>query len=113
MPAYGALGAAIAAAATLILQSVLLQLALRPKVGIPLIDREAVRVFAIIIVAVAALTAVQALTPFGWWTIAAVAAASLAVVILNRDALRIESYFPEVGGVLDRLPGFLRGRRRP
>jgi hypothetical protein len=49
----------------------------------------------------------------GWWTIAAVAAASLAVVILNRDALRIESYFPEVVGVLDRLPGFLCGRRLP
>ena len=113
VPAYGALGAAIAAASTLILQSVLLQLALRPKVGIPLIDREAVRVFAIIIVAVAALIAVQALTTFGWWTIVAVGAASLAVVILNRDALRIESYFPEVGGVLDRLPGFLRGRRLP
>ena len=114
VPAYGALGAAIAAASTLISQSVLLQLALRPKVGIPLVDREAVRVFAIIIVAVAALTAVQALTAFGWWTIAAVGAASLGVVILNRDALRNSSPdFPEVGGVLERLPGFLRGRRLP
>ena len=109
IPIAGALGAAVAAAFTLIAQVMLMQLALKPQVGIPLLDREAARVFAIIALATLALVVVVTTTPFGWWTVAAAALASLAVLFLCRDALRIETLFPEVGSVLDRVP-WLRAR---
>jgi O-antigen/teichoic acid export membrane protein len=109
VPIAGALGAAVAAALTLILQVMLMQLAMRPQVGIPLLDREAIRVFAIIAVATVALLAVGVAAPFGWWTVVAVGIASVAVLVLCRDALRIETLFPEIGAVLDRLP-WLRAR---
>ena len=111
VPIAGALGAAVAAALTLILQVMLMQLALRPQVGIPLIHRDAIRVFAIMAVATLALLVVQSVAPFGWWTILAVGVASLAVVFLCRDALHIETLFPELGVVLDRVP-WLRPARR-
>ena len=104
VPIAGALGAAVAAAMTLILQVMLMQLAMPLQAGISLIDREAIRVFAIIATATAALIGVQVLTPFGWWTVVAAGVASLAVVVLCRDALRIQTLFPELGVVLDRLP---------
>jgi hypothetical protein len=87
----------------------LMQLAMRPQVGIPLLDREAIRVFAIIALATVALLAVGVAAPFGWWTVVAVGIASVAVLVLCRDALRIETLFPEIGAVLDRLP-WLRAR---
>jgi O-antigen/teichoic acid export membrane protein len=111
IPIAGALGAAVAASLTLIAQVMLMQLALKPKVGIPWFDREATRVFAIIALATLALVVVVTTTTFGWWTIAAAALASVAVLVLCRDALRIEELFPEVGVVLDRLP-WLRAARR-
>ncbi len=109
VPIAGALGAAVAAALTLILQVMLMQLAMPLQAGISLVDREAIRVFAIIATATAALIGVQVLTPFGWWTVVAAGVASLAVVVLCRDALRIQTLFPELGVVLDRLP-WLRAR---
>jgi O-antigen/teichoic acid export membrane protein len=111
IPIGGALGAAISAALTLIIQGLLLQLALRQEVGISFIDREAVRVFGIVIVASVGLVVVQAATPFGWWTVAAAALASIAVVVLCRDALRIDTLFPEVGVIIDRLSRVLALRR--
>jgi O-antigen/teichoic acid export membrane protein len=111
IPASGALGAAISAALTLILQSALLQVAMRQEVGVPLIHREAVRVFGIVTLATAGLVLIQAVTPFGWWTVAAVGLASVAVLVLCRDALRIETLFPEVGVILDRLNKAIAPRR--
>ncbi len=111
VPLAGALGAAVAAAGTLIVQVLLLHLAMGPKVGIPLIDREAVRVFAIILIATIDLIVVQAVLPFGWWTVAVAAVTSAIVVFLCREALRIDTLFPEVGQALDRVRGMIA--RRP
>jgi O-antigen/teichoic acid export membrane protein len=112
IPVAGALGAAIASALTLILQSAILQITMRRQVGIELVDREAIRVFSIVAVAALALVLIQALMPFGWWTVLAAVIASLAVLYLCRDALRIEALFPEVGQVVDRLTRIV-GARRP
>jgi O-antigen/teichoic acid export membrane protein len=112
IPLAGALGAAVAAALTLILQSAMLQVAMHRQVGIDLIDREAVRVFSIVGIAALALVVIQAVTPFGWWTVLAAAFASLAVLALCRDALRIDALFPEIGEVVDRVFGRFR-RARP
>jgi O-antigen/teichoic acid export membrane protein len=111
IPIAGALGAATAAALTLIIQSLALQVALRRMLGIPLIDREALRVFAIEGVVIAVLLAIQAVAPFGWWTVVAVGFASLAVLVLCRDALRIRTLFPEVGVLMDRLSTIASARR--
>ena len=112
VPLAGALGAAVAAAGTLIVQVLLLHLAMGPKVGIPLIHRGAVRVFAIILIATIDLIVVQAVLPFGWWTVAVAAVTSAIVVFLCREALRIDTPFPEVGQALDRVRGMIaRGRR--
>jgi len=110
IPLAGALGAAVSASLTLILQSAMLQAAMRRQVGIQLIDREAIRVFSIVVLAALALVVVQLLVPFGWWTVLAAALASLAVLVLCREALRMDALFPEVGALMGRLTGLL-GRR--
>ena len=94
IPFAGALGAAIAASLTLIIQNVMLQIALWRMVGIPLVDPEALRVFGIEAAATLVLVAIQAVVPFGWWTIVAAGAVSLAVLYLCRDALRVDELFP-------------------
>ena len=103
IPLAGALGAAVSAALTLIIQSLMLQVTMRRQVGIELLDREAIRVFSIVGIAALVLVAIQAATPFGWWTVVAAAVASLAVLVLCRDALRIDTLFPEIGAVIDRV----------
>lgn len=112
IPLAGALGAAVASSLTIILQSAALQIAMRRQVGIELVDREAIRVFLIVGAAALALVILQLLTPFGWWTVAAAVLASLAVLVLCRDALRIDTLFPEVGNAIDRVAGRFR-RPRP
>jgi O-antigen/teichoic acid export membrane protein len=111
IPLAGAFGAAVSAALTVILQSVMLQVAMRRQVGIELFDREAIRVFSVVLVAALALVAVQAVMPFGWWTVLAAALASLAVLVLCRDALRIDELFPEVGLIMDRVTRIVAGLR--
>ena len=103
IPIAGALGAAAAASLTLIIQNVMLQIALWRMVGIPLVHPEAVRVFAIEGAATVVLVAIQAIVPFGWWTIVAAGVVSLAVLYLCRDALRVDELFPEIGAVIGRL----------
>jgi O-antigen/teichoic acid export membrane protein len=110
IPIWGALGAATSASLTLIIQSALLQVAMRQKIAIPLIDREAVRVFAIVAAAALALVVVQAVTPLGWWTVVAPGLASVVVLILCRDALRIDALFPEIGAIVARVGGLLSRR---
>ena len=111
IPIAGALGAAMAAALTLILQSVSLQIALWRMVGIPLVHPEALRVFAIEGAAIAVLVAIQAVVPFGPWTIVAAGFVSLAVLVLCRDALRVDELFPEVGAIFARVSGLVARRR--
>ncbi len=111
IPFAGALGAAIAASLTLIIQNVMLQIALWRMVGIPLVHPEALRVFGIEAAATLVLVAIQAVVPFGWWTIVAAGLVSLAVLYLCRDALRVDELFPEVGAIIGRLRGLVS--RRP
>ena len=110
IPPAGAIGAAISSSLTLVVQSAMLQIALRRRVGIELVDRDAIRVFSIVGVAALALVALQILTPFGWWTVAAAGLASLAVALLCRDALRVDTVFPEIGAVVERVSGLLDRR---
>ena len=80
-------------------------------VGIPLVHPEALRVFAIEGAAIAVLVAIQAVVPFGPWTIVAAGLVSLAVLVLCRDALRVDELFPEVSAIFARLSGLVARRR--
>ena len=105
IPPYGALGAAVAATGTLLVQNVLLQLALHREVGISLIHREAVRVYAIIAIAAGSLLAIESYWSLGLWTLGLVAIASGIVLYAARDAMQIGSVFPGVPDRISRLPG--------
>jgi len=79
-------------------------------VAIPLLDREAVRVFSVVGLATLALVAVVATTPFGWGTVIAAGLVTLSVLILNRRALRIEALFPEIRVVIALIERFIPRR---
>ena len=94
--AYGALGAGIATALTLIIQNLLYQAGLvRSAIGVPT-PRHAVT-FATIAVAIVALVLVQAVTdmplPLG---LALAAVVSLGILASSRGSLQIGRYFPEL-----------------
>jgi O-antigen/teichoic acid export membrane protein len=111
IPRYGALGAAIGTSGTLVLHNVLKQLGLRFGTGVAVFERSAVRVYVVIIAAVILLLLVTLLVDLSLPAqLAAVTATACAVLILNREALRIADTFPAVS----RLPGsrWLFGERR-
>ena len=94
--AYGALGAGIATALTLIIQNVLYQAGLvRSAIGVP--SPRHVVTFATIAVAIVALILVQAVTdmplPLG---LALAAAVSVGILRVSRSSLQIGRYFPEL-----------------
>ena len=94
--AYGALGAGIATALTLIIQNLLYQAGLvRSAIGVP--SPRHVVTFVTIAVAIAALVLVQALTemplPLG---LALAAAVSVGILGVSRSSLQIGRYFPEL-----------------
>jgi len=94
--AYGALGAGIATALTLIVQNLLYQAGLvRSAIGVP--SPRHVVTFATIAVAIVALILVQALTemplPLG---LALAAAVSVGILRVSRSSLQIGRYFPEL-----------------
>ncbi len=103
IPPLGALGAAISVSATLLLQTMLLQVAQARKVRIAAIDREAARVFVIVLVAAGFLFAVDATGILGWWTIGLAAVVSVVVLFLGRDALRVDTLFPELRPIFERI----------
>jgi O-antigen/teichoic acid export membrane protein/D-alanine-D-alanine ligase-like ATP-grasp enzyme len=96
IPLFGAVGAASAATLTLLVQNGLMQVALWRRVGIPLIDREALGVYAIIASAAGVLVAVELIGGFGWWSLALAGAITAIVLYCCRGALRIDTLFPEV-----------------
>jgi O-antigen/teichoic acid export membrane protein len=101
---FGALGAAVAVLATLVLHNVLKQAGLRGT-GVGVFDHRCARVYATIAGGAAAVALVQQAAhpplPVG---VAVAAAVSLLVLRLNRRALRLAGTFPE----LTRVPGLRR-----
>ena len=101
---FGALGAAVAVLATLVLHNVLKQAGLRGT-GVGVFDHRCARVYATIAGGAAAVALVQQSAhpplPVG---VAVAAAVSLLVLRLNRRALRLAGTFPE----LTRVPGLRR-----
>lgn len=93
---YGALGAAIGTSATLIIQNLLYQAGLiRTPIGLP--GGGQILAFASVIVAVSALTAFQVIVgPPLIVGLAIAAVVSIGLVGLNRHALQIGLYFPEL-----------------
>lgn len=93
---YGALGAAIATAATLVVQNLLYQLGLaRSPVGVPALRQ--VVTFGAIALAVAGLTAAQLVFDLPLVVgLVAVAVVSVGLFLASRDSLEIGRYFPEL-----------------
>ncbi len=101
IPRYGALGAAIGTTTTLVVHNLLKQAGLALGTGVNILDRRYVRVYLVILAAVLTLVATTTLFKLSLaMDLALTVAASLAVLLLNRDALRISDTFP----VLLRLP---------
>jgi len=97
IPRYGALGAAIGTAATLIVHNILKQAGLALGTGIRLFDRRYVPVYASIAVATAGMLVMQV----GWGppmvvSFAAAALISLALLRFNRRLLDVEETLPEI-----------------
>jgi O-antigen/teichoic acid export membrane protein len=93
---FGAIGAAIATALTLVTQNTLYQLGLaRTAVGLPLARH--VVTFAAVIVAVVALAVIQMfLAPHLVISFALVGLASIGLLAASRESLEIGRYFPEL-----------------
>lgn len=101
IPRYGALGAAIGTTLTLVIHNVLKQAGLALGTGVNILDPRYVRVYLVILAAVMTLVALTTLFKLSLAIdLALTVAASLAVLVLNRDALRVGDTFP----VLLRLP---------
>lgn len=98
IPRYGAVGAAITTAGTLVLYNTLAQLGLRiGDTGIRLLERPFAGVFATAVLLTAALLAGQRiLDPPVYLGIASVAVVSLVVIRLTRRALNPQETFPEL-----------------
>jgi O-antigen/teichoic acid export membrane protein len=101
IPRYGALGAAIGTTLTLVVHNLLKQAGLALGTGVNILDPRYVRVYLVILAAVMTLVAMTTLFKLSLaMDVALTVAASLAVLLLNRDALRVSDTFP----VLLRLP---------
>jgi O-antigen/teichoic acid export membrane protein len=105
IPAYGALGAAIGTAVTLVLHNVFKQTALHVGTSVTFFDRSYLRMYVSIAAAMAVLAAARAAETDSVPVLVVLTVAASAVVLLaNRRLLRIGETFPE----LRRLP--LAGR---
>jgi O-antigen/teichoic acid export membrane protein len=101
IPAFGALGAALATGVTLVLFNVLKQYALYRIVGIAPFDRRYVAVYGTIVASAIGLLLVQVIVePPLWAGLGMVAASSTLVLVVGRSHLRLAETFPE----LARLP---------
>ena len=95
IPRYGALGAAIGTTATLIVHNLLKQAGLSLATGINIFEWSMLRVYVVIGGAIAVLVIISTLVDLGLVAqIALAGAATLAVLLLNRDALRVGDTFP-------------------
>jgi O-antigen/teichoic acid export membrane protein len=97
IPRYGAMGAAIGTCATLVLYNLLNHIGLKFATKINLFDRHYLRVYVSILLGTLVLAILQR------WMVLPIYAGvllagiiSLAVLLLNRDVLKIEDTFPEL-----------------
>lgn len=97
IPRFGALGAAVGTASTLILYNVAKQVALARATPLPAFEPRYLRVYLVIaacsLACLAFQTVVRPPLPFG---LALAALLSLAVVVVSRDQLRMAQTFPEL-----------------
>jgi O-antigen/teichoic acid export membrane protein len=101
IPRYGAMGAAVATAGTLVLHNLLKQIGLRGAEGMRALDPVAIRTFASIAMGTSALVVLEIVVRPGAPVAAGAAAlVSAAVFAANRRALDLAGTFPEVA----RLP---------
>lgn len=101
VPSFGAMGAAIATASTLVLHNVLRQVALQRQTPVPAFDQAYARSYVAVVLGLATAAAICILTDAALVPAVAVCAAvSLAVLAVSRRDLRIGDAFPE----LARLP---------
>jgi O-antigen/teichoic acid export membrane protein len=97
IPWLGALGAGIATCATFFVHAILKQVGLRRGTGIKPLDRSYVRVYVVIVAVSLGLVAlVSILHPGPIVTLGAVAMASVGVLMLTRETLRVGDMFPEL-----------------
>jgi O-antigen/teichoic acid export membrane protein len=97
---YGAVAIAIATLATLVVQNLLNQWALRSAIGTAFIDRSCLWAYLVIALGAAALWTFQALVEPGLAIgLVAAALASLAVLVVSRNALELRDTFPELARV--------------
>jgi O-antigen/teichoic acid export membrane protein len=97
IPRWGALGAAIATAATMIVHNVLKQFGLWKYTGITLFDRRYVLTYIAIFAVPMALLGLQLFLPTSIWIALPVsAAASLLVLWGSRSILQVDTMFPEL-----------------
>jgi O-antigen/teichoic acid export membrane protein len=97
IPSYGAIGAGVGTCATLVIHNVLKQAGLRKGTGIGIFDREHLRVYGAIVVAIVVLAALHELVATG--PVAAVALVAIASALLlrvTRETLRVADTFPEL-----------------
>ncbi|MBA3777951.1 MAG: oligosaccharide flippase family protein [Chloroflexi bacterium] len=101
IPSMGAMGAAVAGAATLVGQNLLLQVGLRGDSGVGFFRADYAKVYASIAATAFALVLVQTvLSPPFWLAVVAAGSASALVFVLNRRMLLIGETFP----IVQRLP---------
>lgn len=101
IPVLGPLGAALGAAGTLVVYNIAKQIALRRVAGIPAFELRYARVYvSILMLAIVSLVVADVVRPGLIPALALAALASLVVVLVNRDLLRVGATFPE----LRRLP---------
>jgi len=101
IPRYGALGAAISTAGTIILQNILLQVGLRQAPGIHLFERKYLSLYLIIVFSALGLFFVQFFSPSRIYVALALASlGALFVFAIGKKNLKIADTFPE----LQRLP---------
>lgn len=97
IPPFGALGAAASIALTLVTYNIAKQLALHRVAGIPVFEFAYARVYLAIVAATAALALIQAvIEPPVLVGVGLAGLASLLVLLLSRDLLRIGATFPEL-----------------
>jgi O-antigen/teichoic acid export membrane protein len=102
VPRFGALGAAIGTATTLVVHNVLKQIGLGFDTGVGIFDRGSTRVYLVIAAAALLLVGVTLFVDLALPALlVTVVLTSVVVLVVNREALQIASTFPAVA----RLPG--------
>lgn len=97
IPPYGAVGAGIGTAATLVIHNLLKQAGLRKGTGISVFDPHHLRVYLIVIAAALGLLAVQLTLHTGFVVdIVLVGIVSTVILLLTRESLRVGDTFPEL-----------------